>query len=251
MTRQTDLALVTGATGIVGTAISRHLTDKGWAVAVTSRDQVRAERLASKLGPRSVGLAFDLGAPDAAERISAELAERNLRVTHLINNARSLDALAVGADGTTASEAFLDELEIDVVQPYRLTMVLAEHPAHALRAVVNIGSQYGEVAMNPALYDGVAQHMPIQYGVAKAALHHLTRELASRLAPEIRVNCVAFGGFTGRAPDEFVQCYAGMLPMGRMLAPEEAGGPVAFLLDDDSSAMTGHVLHADGGWSIR
>ncbi len=87
------------------------------------------------------------------ERISAELAERNLRVTHLINNARSLDALAVGADGTTASEAFLDELEIDVVQPYRLTMVLAEHPAHALRAVVNIGSQYGEVAMNPALYE--------------------------------------------------------------------------------------------------
>ena len=72
-----------------------------------------------------------------------------------------------------------------------------------------------------------------------------------RLAPRVRINCVAFGGFAGRTNNDFKERYGRMAPLGRMLTEEDAGGPVSFLLDDTASAaMTGHVLVADGGWSI-
>lgn len=245
--------LITGATGKLGRAITGYLARRGWSLVVTSRDGARAQALSDDLtrnGARAAGISLDLTADGAVEALAENLAAQDIVITHLVNNARSLDTLAVGPDGTTRAQDFRAEFDIDVIQPYRLTMTLANHTAHNLQVVVNIGSQYGQVAPNPALYDGDLAATPVQYGTAKAALHHLTREMAARLAPTIRVNCVAFGGFEGRAPDDFVARYAAMVPNARMLRDTEAGGPVEFLLNEASSAINGHVLVADGGWSI-
>jgi len=136
------------------------------------------------------------------------------------------------------------------VFPYQLTMLLAQS-SKSLRSVVNVGSMYGIVPPNPSLYDDGFQSSPIQYGVAKAALHQLTKELAVRLATSgVRVNAVAFGGVEGRVSDEFKQRYANFVPSRRMLSVDEIVGPVAFLLSEDSSAVNGHVLVADGGWTV-
>lgn len=242
--------LVTGATGLIGRAIALHLAQLGWRLVVTSRSAAKAKVLATELGSNALGIGLDLSQDRAAALCVTELAEKGVRITHLVNNARSLTSLRVGADGISDPEDFQQEYLIDVVQPYLLTMNLHRDSRHGLRGVVNIGSQYGEIAMNRNLYGGDESRMPIQYSAAKAALHHLTRELACRLAPVVRVNCVAFGGFAGRSPEDFSQLYASMLPAGRMLAPTEAGPPVSFLLDDASSSVTGHVIRADGGWSI-
>lgn len=245
--------LITGATGKLGQVIARDLVGKGWCVVVTSRDAARADALASELGGTEAGvhgLSLDLTAEGSIAKLLATLRDREIVVTHLVNNARSLDTLKVGEDGVTTEAAFAGELDIDVVKPYRLTMALAQEPDSRLINVVNIGSQYGEVAPNPALYGGSLRGNPIQYGVAKAALHHMTRELAVRLAPKVRVNCVAFGGFAGRADPAFIERYAALCPDGRMLRNEEAAGPVAFLLGADSSSVNGHILIADLGWSI-
>ncbi len=180
----------------------------------------------------------------------ARLESIGLRPDGLINNARSLDYLAVGADGMAARSNFLGELTLDVVVPYELVMALANMPSSRLRSVVNIGSQYGGVAPNLRLYDDPVRQSPVQYGVAKAALEHLTRELAVRLADRgIRVNCVAFGGVEGRVDEAFRKRYAALCPSGRMLGEHELPGPVDLLLSDDASAITGHVLRADGGWT--
>jgi NAD(P)-dependent dehydrogenase (short-subunit alcohol dehydrogenase family) len=107
------------------------------------------------------------------------------------------------------------------------------------------------VAANPGLYENPASQSPLHYGVAKAALAHLTRELAVRLAPAgIQVNCIAFGGVEGRVDAEFRQRYAKLCPLGRMLNEGEVAGPVDMLLSDHFTAMTGHVLAVDGGWTI-
>ena len=243
--------LLTGATGILGRALARHFTSRGWRVVATSRDPKALEALGADAGKQLVGLAVDLRPATAPRELLRALDERGLCVTHLVNGARSLAGLAIGADGTTGREAFLEEFELDVVVPYELTLALAGSKAHRLRAVVNLGSQYGLVAPNPALYDGSLRSSPVQYGVAKAGVHHLTRELAVRLMPQgIRVNCVAFGGVEGRADAAFRARYAALTPSGRMLTASEIPGPVEFLLGEQSSAVNGQVLVADGGWTL-
>lgn len=246
--------LLTGGTGKFGQVLARHFTEKGWKLVTTSRDQSRVDQLISDLGPskdRVTGIAIDLQEAGASQRLADELTSRGIVVTHLVNNARSISTLAVQADGTTKRDAFVGEFEMDVVVPYEMAMCLALSENHKLKTVVNIGSMYGEVAPNPALYDGTLDRSPIQYGVSKAALHHLTRELAVRLAPRhIRVNCVAYGGVEGRVDEDFLARYAQLVPSRRMLKDPEVIGPVDFLLDDSSSSVNGHVLVADGGWSV-
>jgi NAD(P)-dependent dehydrogenase (short-subunit alcohol dehydrogenase family) len=246
--------LLTGGTGKFGQVLVRHFAEHGWNVVTTSREQSRVDSLISDIAPTKgqvTGIAADLQQPGASQRLADELSARGIVITHLVNNARSIETLAVQADGTTQRDAFVGEFEMDVVVPYELSMCLARSAGHKLQAVVNIGSMYGEVAPNPALYDGTLDRSPIQYGVSKAALHHLTRELAVRLAPQhIRVNCVAYGGVEGRVDEAFLARYAQLVPSRRMLKDPEVIGPVEFLLGDASSAVNGHVLVADGGWSV-
>ena len=246
--------LLTGGTGKFGQVLVHHFTANGWNVVTTSRKQSRLDSLISEIGPTKgqiAGIAVDLQQPGVSQRLVDELSERGIVITHLVNNARSIEALAVCSDGTTQRDAFVDEFKMDVILPYELSMCLSRSESHKLKVVVNIGSMYGEVAPNPALYDGTLDRSPIQYGVCKAGLHHLTRELAVRLAPQyIRVNCVAFGGVEGRSDEAFLARYAQLVPTRRMLKETEVIGPVEFLLNDNSSAVNGHVLLADGGWSV-
>jgi NAD(P)-dependent dehydrogenase (short-subunit alcohol dehydrogenase family) len=250
----TRTVLITGATGTLGSSIARHLAPLGWNMVLTARDAARCEPLARELLAHRVRVytvALDLLDDDSVESLAGVIADMGVSVTHVVSNARSLDTLQLDDDGVAQAKPFLDELAIDVVAPYRMLMCFARDARHALSGIVTIGSQYGEVAPNPALYEGDLRRSPIQYGTAKAALHHMTRELAVRLAPQVRVNCVAYGGFIGRTDSAFQERYARLAPLGRMLTPEDAGGPVAFLLDDQAaSAVTGHVLVADAGWSV-
>jgi NAD(P)-dependent dehydrogenase (short-subunit alcohol dehydrogenase family) len=250
----TRSVVITGATGILGGAIARHLAPQGWTLVLTAREAARCKVLAQELrawGSTVHSVSLDLLSEASTESLAARIADLGVTVTHVVSNARSRDTLAVDADGMSRAAPFLDEFTIDVVAPYRMLMSFARDPRHDLRDAVTIGSQYGDVAPNPALNLGDLTRSPVQYGVAKAALHHLTRDLAVRLAPKVRVNCVAFGGFVGRTDDAFRQRYARLAPLGRMLTAADAGGPVAFLLDDAAaSAVTGHVLMADGGWSV-
>lgn len=246
--------LLTGGTGKFGQVLVRHFAENGWKVITTSRKQSRVDQLVRGIGvpkEKVTGIAVDLQQQDASQRLVNELAERGIAVTHLVNNARSMETLAVQPGGTTERDAFVGEFEMDVVVPYELAICLSRSESHNLKTVVNIGSMYGEVAPNPALYDGTLDRSPIQYGVSKAALHHLTRELAVRLAPQqIRINCVAYGGVEGRVDEAFLERYAQLVPSRRMLKDAEIIGPVDFLLNDSSSSVNGHVLVADGGWSV-
>jgi hypothetical protein len=129
-------------------------------------------------------------------------------------------------------------------------MELTLQKGSRLRSVVNIGSQYGVVAANPSLYAEQDKGSPIHYGVAKAALIQLTRELAVRLAArKVRVNCLSLGGIEGRVDERFKERYARLCPQGRMLTDSDLTGPVEFLASDASAGMTGHNLVVDGGWT--
>lgn len=250
----TRTILLTGATGKFGKVLSRHFVTVGDTVIGTARSAQSLGCLSKTLGAgdkRFIGIVSDLAAEGGVERLVAELAGRNLYPDCLINNARSLDYLKAQYNGIVSRENFASEYVLDVVVPYELTMLLAKQDGSRLAKVVNIGSQYGSVAANPSLYDDPERQSPIHYGVAKAALVHLTRELAVRLAKQnVQINCVAFGGVEGRVDEAFRQRYANLCPMGRMLTEDELAGPLEIFLSAYSNGITGHTLMVDGGWTL-
>ena len=172
-------------------------------------------------------------------------------MNHLVNSARSLSFLQTDSLGQTSREDFLAEYLMDVVVPYELSMALFNTQPHQLRTITNIGSQYGLVAANPSLYEDYPRQSPIQYGVAKAALIHLTKELAVRFSgSDIRVNCIAYGGVSGRVDAGFEARYAQLNPSGGMLSEADLIGPLELVVSDRCKAINGQTIQADGGWTL-
>ncbi len=246
--------VITGGTGKLGRVLVADRLRRGDIVfALGSRATTAAELSkqyvdAAKSGQLHVAHC-DLTAPEAALSVCRQLQQHNVLPTAFVHAARDVSYLRASASGMVARNDFADELTLNVIASYELTMALATMAGSRLASVINIGSQYGVVAPNMSLYEDFSQQSFVHYGVAKAALVHLSRELAVRLAPRVRVNCISFGGVEGRADSAFVARYAQMVPAGRMLADNEIAGPVEFLLSEASSGMTGHNLIVDGGWT--
>ena len=246
--------LITGGSGKFGRTLVSHFLAAGDHIIATCRTAESLEKLLTEYSSycdRFVGVKADFTQNNAISLLREQLDVRNIRPDCLVNNARSLSFLKIGEDGLVSRENFYNEYLLDVVVPYELIMALAQQQDSQLRRVLNIGSQYGTVAANPHLYTDPVKQSPLHYGVAKAAMAHLTKELAVRLAGNnIQVNCVAFGGVEGRVDEAFKQRYAQLCPMGRMLRDDEVVGPVDMLLSDKCSGVTGHILAVDGGWGI-
>jgi NAD(P)-dependent dehydrogenase (short-subunit alcohol dehydrogenase family) len=246
--------LITGGSGKLGRTLVSHFLALGDRVIATCRTNKSLEQLLtsySSYGERFVGIKVDLTEASAIRILRDSLDNINVQPDCLINNARSISSLKIEGDGLVSRENFVNEYLLDVIVPYELTMALVSQKNSQMCRVVNIGSQYGTVAANPNLYNDPVNQSPLHYGVAKAALVHLTKELAVRLAGAgIQVNCVAFGGVEGRVDEAFKQRYAQLCPMGRMLRDDEVAGPVDMLLSDNCSGVTGHILAVDGGWGV-
>jgi NAD(P)-dependent dehydrogenase (short-subunit alcohol dehydrogenase family) len=246
--------LITGGTGFLGEVLVRHFHGLSMNVLFTSTSREKITSLENSLTDHALvkGYITDFNETDAPEKLVQAIRFDGHLVNHLVNNARSLENLTSDNQGVVSAEQFASELMINVIAPYRLVSSLSDSYGQYLQTVVNIGSQYGLVAHNPNLYsEGRDSGVPIHYGVAKAAVSHLTKELAVKLAlKNTRVNCVAFGGFSGRATSDFIERYSELSPMGRMLEKSEVTGPVEFLTLEGSSSITGTTLVADGGWSL-
>ncbi|TDQ84277.1 hypothetical protein A8950_0825 [Dongia mobilis] len=246
--------LVTGASGLLGSALVDRLLASGRSVVAVYRTQASLAAARARLQPhiaenRVFPVVADLMKTGAESRLVADLRRRHLPVAAFVHCARSRDKLKV--QGVPTAQQWSEEYLLAVGVPHNLALALAADPAIGLRRVVLIGSMYGVVAVSPHLYPKGAVPAPIHYGVARAALIHLAREMAVRLAPNgVTVNAVSLGGIEGRAATDFKRRYARLCPAGRMLKVTEAVAPIEFLLSDDAEGITGQNLIVDGGWSI-
>jgi NAD(P)-dependent dehydrogenase (short-subunit alcohol dehydrogenase family) len=251
--KSNKVALVTGGTGKLGQLFLKGFATLGYTVLFTTRDAKRADFMRANCltwGARDVrvveaDLASDVGVSSAINQLKTF----DVWPTVIVNNARSVETLRVNGDGLTPWEHWHGEFQIGVVAAYQLTMACAQSEAPP-NSVINISSIYGVTAANRRLYERPDIETSVNYGVVKAGLIHLTKELAVRLAPRVRVNAVSFGGVRGRASEAFEHRYSELCPGGRMLTDDDVFGPIAFLAGSASSGMTGHNIVVDGGWTV-
>lgn len=114
-------------------------------------------------------------------------------------------------------------------------------------SIVNFSATTGIVSARPDLYEGGHKH--IGYSVSKAGVINLTKFLATHLAPNIRVNCVAPGGVEYDQGKEFMKKYSKLTPLKRMMRKDELNEIIEYLCGSKSSYVTGSTFIIDGGWT--
>ena len=242
--------LITGGTGLVATVQARHFLAKGRRVVITYRDDAKLAAAGFE-GDLVAVKVPDFLASGAVTGLVDELVRRDCIPDCLINNACDGRWHRMEPDGHGPEECFVNHYRINVVVPYELSWRLATMPGSRLRKIVNVSSMYGVVPHNPQLYLRPETETPLQYSVAKAALIHLTKDLAVRFRDRgIFVNAVSYGGVEGRVDDAFKRRFEPLTPLRRMMKPEETIPAVEFLVEEESEYMTGQNIVVDGGRTV-
>ena len=250
------VALVTGGSRGIGEMIAAGFLAAGAKVYISSRKadvcDATAERLAKTYGGTCMSLPADLSQMSGIESLAARLAAKEDKLDILVNNAGA----AWGAPIESFPEVGWDKvMDTNVKGVFFLTQkllpLLRKAAAEGAPArVINIGSIDG---LKSAAFD------TFSYGASKAAVHHLTRFLASHLTKE-RILCnaiapgpyptwmlstgVGFGGETENA--DWDQVGRGN-PSGRVGTPEDIAGLAIFLSSRAGEFVVGQVIASDGG----
>ena len=248
------VAIVTGACGWLGSAMSRGLAEAGARLVVTSRDEARAAEFAETLpGNGHLGLGFSQGETDTIPDFVSQVVERMGKIDVLVNNAYG--ATAPEIDTATAAD-FDYAYHVGVTGYFLLARDVMLHlrQRQAPGSIINIGSMYGVIGSYPSLYEGLPLNSAPNYHALKGGLVHLTRHLAAYWAQyNIRVNTLSPGPFPKPAmkakAEEIVDRLEEKVPLGRMGRPDELKGIVVLLASDAGSYITGQNYLVDGGWT--
>jgi glucose 1-dehydrogenase len=240
-------AVVTGAGQGIGREIARQLALEGASVLVNDQDLPLAEKAAAEI--RAEGVAVLAAGGDVADpAVTHELVERAVAAFG------GLDA-AVANAGITMHRDFLDyrpeDLDRLLAVNLRGSFFLAQAAARRFREQ----GTPGRILFLSSVTGHVAIRQMAPYGMTKAALEALARNLSLELAPlGVTVNAVAPGAtITPRtlSDEGYEQGWAEVTPDGRAATTTDVAAAALFLLSDAAAHVTGQSLVVDGGWTAR
>ena len=236
-------ALVTGASGGIGSAIARKLHAAGAKVALSGTRQEPLERLAEELGERAYILPCNLSDMAAVEFLPKQAIETLGSLDILVNNA-----------GITRDNLFMrmsdEEWQSVIDVNLTATMKLCKG---ALRGMMK--SRWGRIINISSIVGATGNPGQGNYAASKAGMVGMSKSLAYEVASRgITVNVVAPGfiatAMTDKLADDRKEAILAQIPAGRMGAAEDIASAVAFLASDGSGYVTGSTLNVNGGMAM-
>lgn len=240
-------ALVTGASGGIGSAIARSLASQGARLALSGSngEKLRAfrEQLQDEVGGDHVEITCDLSNPESVEELIPATIDTLGKLDILVNNAGiTRDNLAM----RMKDDEWDQVIRINLEAAFRLMRAAARPMMKARHGrIISITSVVGATG-NPG---------QMNYSAAKAGLTGMSKSLAQELASRgITVNCVAPGfirtAMTDALDDKQKAAIEARIPAGRMGEGDEIGAAVAYLASDEAAYVTGQTLHVNGGMAM-
>ncbi len=242
-------AVVTGGSRGIGLMIARGFVEAGAKTYISSRKKDVCDAVAAELSKSGecISIPADLGNEAGCRFLAGEVAKREPKLHILVNNA--------GANWNAPIADFPDDawdkvMNLNLKGVFHLTRFMlplleaaasAEDPAR----VINIGSIDGLNAPNFETYP---------YSASKAAVHHLTRNMAQNFGrKQITVNAIAPGPFQSKMMEETLKQFGDSIrassPLNRIGRPDDMAGTAIFLSSRAGSYLTGTVIPVDGGIS--
>lgn len=245
MTDIKKIALVTGASGVLGSAIAKKIAFEGIDVALhyhqNEKGVKETEKACRAAGVNTWVVQADFEIMDEIEGMFQTLNDWKVYPNILINNA------GLSHYGLIQEVKYLDFLKLIHTHLTGTFFISQKLIPEMLRLkygrIVNISSVWGDV--------GAANE--VLYSMVKGALNTFTKALAKELAPSgITVNTVAPGIFLSEMMKDFtkeeLEELKNEIPMNRFADPEEIAQTVLYFLDDRASYITGQMMKVDGGW---
>jgi 3-oxoacyl-[acyl-carrier protein] reductase len=237
----TNVALITGASRGIGRAIAERLSAEGMKVVGTATTEDGAKSIEGWLAPLGgAGRALDVRDAAACSALVSEVEKTFGPITVLVNNAgitRDMIALRLKDEDWSAV------IDTNLTSVFRMSkLVMRGMMKQRFGRIINIGSVIGSMG----------NFGQANYAAAKAGLTGLSKSLAGELGSRnVTVNVVAPGfietDMTRNLPDDVKTKLLERVLVPRLGAVEEVASAVAFLASTESSYITGHTLHVNGG----
>jgi 3-oxoacyl-[acyl-carrier protein] reductase len=236
-------ALVTGASGGIGSAIARALAGQGARLAVSGSNAEKLEAFRAELGDSHVALVGNLSDGAAVDTLVPQAVEQLGKLDILINNAGvTRDNLAM----RMKDEEWSDVIRINLEAAFRLSRA-------ALKPMMR--ARFGRIISITSVVGTTGNPGQANYAASKAGLVGMSKALAQEIASRgITVNCIAPGfiqsAMTDALPDAQKQALTARIPAGALGSGDDVAAAAVYLASREAGYVTGQTVHVNGGMAM-